>query len=62
MILGAGAQTADSLLFNLADTLTGETELRTNLFEGHLRTVDAVECLDDVAFTIVEGLQGIVDL
>ena len=46
------AQTADSLLFDLANTLAGQTKFLANLLQGHLLTTDTEEILDDILLAI----------
>ena len=54
---GAVTQPTDRLLLDLADTLTSQTELLTDLLEGHLRTTDPEEVFDDITFPIGQCCQ-----
>ena len=61
MFFCTGTEAADGFLLNLTDAFASKAELRTDLFECHLRLVDTVKGLNHTTFTFVEHLEGIVD-
>ena len=56
------AQTADSLLLDLANTLASQTELLADLLQGHLLTTDTEEVLDDVLLAVGQRRQSALNL
>ena len=59
MILRISTEAADGFLLNLAYTLTRETVFVADLFKRHLWLANAIERLDDTAFTVVQRLQHV---
>lgn len=55
MFLCTGAETADGLLLDLTDTLTGETELIADFLKGHLAATDTEEHTDDILLTVCKS-------